>query len=54
MFFGNVNQNYEYIFKALKLPVIYDGKVLGAIIDNKLKFEPHITYHICIKSQSRN
>ena len=34
--------NVGFIFVAIKLPNSYEEKILGLIIDNDLKFDPHV------------
>ena len=40
--YGIGSENDEFIFDGIKLPNSCEEKVLGVIIENKLKFDPHI------------
>ena len=40
--FGIGSENDDFIFDGTKLPNSYKEKILGVIIDNELKFDPHI------------
>ena len=40
--FGIGSESDDYIFDEIKLPNSYEEKILGVIIDNQLKFDPHI------------
>ena len=42
MCFGTSNENDDFIFDGIKLPNSCEEKILGVIIDNELKFDPHI------------
>ena len=42
MCFGIGSENDGLIFDRIKLPNICEEKILGVIIDNELKFDPHI------------
>ena len=35
------SKNGDFIFDGIKLPNSCDEKILGIIIDNELKFDPH-------------
>ena len=52
MCFGNDIENDDSIFDRLKLPSSCEEKILGAIIDNELKFDPHIK-GICKKAAQK-
>ena len=38
MYFGNGNQNNDFIFKGIKLPDSCEEDILGVIKDNEPKF----------------
>ena len=38
MYFGNGNQNNDFIFKGIKLPDSCEEEILGVIKDNEPKF----------------
>ena len=40
--FGIGSENNAFIFDGIKLPNSCDQKILGVIIDNELKFDPHV------------
>ena len=40
--FGIAIENDDFIFDGIKLPNSYEEKILGVILDNDLKFDPHI------------
>ena len=40
--FGIGSEIYDFIFDGIKLPNTCEEKILGAIVDNELKFDPHI------------
>ena len=42
MCFGIGSKNDDFIIDGIKLPNSYKEKILGVIIDNELKFDPHI------------
>ena len=42
MCFGICSENNEFVFHGIKLPNICEEKILGLIINNDLKFNPHI------------
>ena len=42
MCFGICSENNEFVFHGIKLPNICEKKILGLIINNDLKFNPHI------------
>ena len=42
MRFGIGSENDDFIFDGIKLPNSNEEKILGVIIDNELKFDPHI------------
>ena len=42
MCFRIVSENDEFIFDGIKLPNSCEEKILCVIIDNELKFDPHI------------
>ena len=42
MCFGTGSENNDFIFDGKKLSNSCEEKILGVIIDNKLKFGPHI------------
>ena len=42
MCFGIGSENDDFVFDGIKLPNSYVEKILGVIIDNELKFDPHI------------
>ena len=42
MCFGFVSENDDFIIDGIKLPNSCEEKILGVIIDNDLKFDPHI------------
>ena len=42
MCFGTSSENDDFIFDGIKLPNSCEEKILGVIIDNELKFDPHI------------
>ena len=42
MCFGICSENNEFVFHGIKLPHICEEKILGLIINNDLKFNPHI------------
>ena len=42
MCFGTGSENNDFIFDGKKLSNSCEEKILGVIIDNKLKFDPHI------------
>ena len=49
MYFGNGIQNGDLLFNEIKFPNSREEKILDAIIDNELKFEPHIK-NMCKKA----
>ena len=52
MCFGIGGENDDFIFGGIKLPNSCEEKILGVIIDNKLKFDPHIK-SMCKKSAQK-
>ena len=40
--FWTISENDDFIFDGIKLPNSCKGKMLGVIIDNEPKFDPHI------------
>ena len=42
MCFGTSSESDDFIPDGIKLPNSCEEKILGAIIDNELKFNPHI------------
>ena len=42
MCFGTISENDDFILDGIKLPKSCEEKILGVIIDNELKFDPHI------------
>ena len=42
MCFGIGSEFEDFIFDGIKLPNSCEEKILGVIVDNKLKFDPHI------------
>ena len=42
MCFGIGSENDDFIFNGIKLPNSCEEKILEVIIDNELKFDPHI------------
>ena len=52
MCFEIVNENDDFIFDGIKLPNSCDEKILGAIIDHELKFDPHIE-SLCKKTAQK-
>ena len=40
--FGTSSENDDFILDGIKLPNSCKEKLLGVIIDNELKFDPHI------------
>ena len=42
MCFGTSSENDDFILDGIKLPNSCEEKILGVIIDNELKFDPHI------------
>ena len=42
MCFGTSSENDDFIFDGIKLPNSCEEKILGVIIDDDLKFDPHI------------
>ena len=40
--FGIGSENDDFIFDGIKLSYRCEKKILGVIIDNELKFDPHI------------
>ena len=46
------SENDDFIFDGIKLPNSCKEKILGAIIDNELKFDPHIR-SICKKAAQK-
>ena len=42
MCFGIGSENDDFIFDGIKLPNSCEEKILGVVIDNELKFDPHI------------
>ena len=42
MYFGTSSENDDVILDGIKLPNSCEEKILGVIIDNELKFDPHI------------
>ena len=49
MCFGIGSENDDFVFDGIKLPNSCEEKILGVIIDNKLRFEPHIR-NMCKKA----
>ena len=49
---GIGSENDEFLFDEIKLPNSFHEKILGVIIDNELKFNPHIRN--CVKKQRKN
>ena len=52
MCFGIGRENYGFIFDGIKLPNSCEKKILGAIIDNELKFDSHIK-SMCKKAEQK-
>ena len=52
MCFGIVSENDDFIFDGIKLPNSCEEKILGVIIDNELKFDPH-TRSICKRAAQK-
>ena len=52
MCFEIVNENDDFIFDGIKLPNSCDEKILGAIIDHELMFDPHIE-SLCKKTAQK-
>ena len=51
---GIGSENGDFIFDRLKLPNSCEEKMLGVIIDNELKFDPHIrSRSICKKAAQK-
>ena len=50
MWFGTGGESDDFIFYGIKLPNIFEEKILDVTIDNKLKFDPHIR-SICEKER---
>ena len=48
--FGFGNENDDFIFDGIKLLYSCEEKILGVIIDNELKFDPHIKSILIIRS----
>ena len=42
MCFGTSSENDDFILDGIKLPNSCEEKILGVIIDNELKFDPHL------------
>ena len=42
MCFGTSSENDDFVLNGIKLPNSCEEKILGVIIDNELKFDPHI------------
>ena len=42
MCFGTSSENDDFILDGIKSPNSCEEKILGVIIDNELKFDPHI------------
>ena len=42
MCFGIGSETDDFIFDGIKLTNSCEGKILGVIIDNELRFDPHI------------
>ena len=54
MCFGVGIENDDFIFDGIKLPNSFEEKMLGVIIDNELKFDPHIrSRSICKKAAQK-
>ena len=49
---GIGSENEDFIFDEIKLPNSRNEKILGAIIDNELKFDSHIT-GMCKKASQK-
>ena len=52
MCFGIGSKNDDFIFDGIKLPNSCEEKILGVIIDNELKFDPHIR-SLCKKAAQK-
>ena len=52
MCFGIGSENDDFVFDGIKLPNSCEEKILGVIIDNKLKFDPHIR-NMCKKAAQK-
>ena len=52
MFFGTSSENDDFILDGIKLPNSSEEKILGVIIDNELKFDPHIS-SMCKKAAQK-
>ena len=52
MCFGTSSENDDFILDGIKLPNSCEEKILGVIIDNKLKFDPHLR-SICKKAAQK-
>ena len=54
MCLGIGTENGDFIFDGIKLPNSCEEKMLGVIIDNELKFDPHIrSRSICKKAAQK-
>ena len=40
--FGTSSENDDFTLDGIKLPNSCEEKILGVIIDNELKFDPHL------------
>ena len=52
MCFGIGSENDDFVFDGIKLPNSCEEKILGVIIDNELKFDPHIR-NMCKKAAQK-
>ena len=50
--FGIGRENDDFVFIRIKLPNSCEEKMLGVIIDNELKLDPHIT-SMCKKAAQK-
>ena len=46
MCFGINSEDDDFIFDGIKLPSSCEEKILGVIIDNELKFDPHTVFSL--------
>ena len=49
---GNGSENDDFIFDGIKLPNSCEEKILGLMIDNEFKFDPHIR-SVCKKAAQK-
>ena len=52
MCFGTSSENDDFILDGIKLPNSCEEKILSVIIDNELKFDPHIR-NMCKKAAQK-